>query len=488
MNELNNTATQLIKKEPLWCNSQSSLSVRTLIFFTVLLLIIYGIAGRVTYSRASRERSSSFTSFGSGQVKRVTQFSERRSVGLGQERTGFSTLTNINKMKDDRAKKKRRSVDITTRPRRKRIQKPWERYRLPSTINPLHYRISLNVNMTRMVFNGKVMIEIMVLNETNYVVLHASDMQINHVSVEDSAKNHTLPIKRLFSFKKNEYIVAEMIKTLRTGLHRLTFRFNSVISENRLIGVYYGYHNVPSKMKSKVATTFFAPDYARRNFPCFDEPAMKANFTFAVTYDKGFQSISNMPRETQFINNNGHVTTEYKTSVKMSTYLFGYVIGKGLDYRNIKWRNKTEIRFWAPERTLTFATDTLKATKKLLSFYEFLFGIEYSLSKLDMVALPIRFIPGAMENWGVILYRKEKVIYKQPTRKAIQTSVSIIAHELAHQWFGNLVTMKWWNDVWLNEGTSYIILGDIETEIKGSFSVKYSVFAKVMCSSALLPH
>ncbi|XP_063599467.1 aminopeptidase N-like [Penaeus indicus] len=202
-----------------------------------------------------------------------------------------------------------------------------------------------------------------------------------------------------------------------------------------------------------LAATFFAPTYARNAFPCLDEPALKATFSISLAHEDHLTALSNMPLADSepVAGQAGWVWDHFATSVPMSTYLVAFVIS---DFRN-KSSESGGVRFsaWAREAALQQVDYALETGPKALSFFEDYFGLPYPLPKEDMVALP-DFAPGAMENWGLITYRETAMLYSPAASSASnkQRVAVVVVHELAHQWFGNLVTPTWWTDVWLNEG------------------------------------
>lgn len=225
--------------------------------------------------------------------------------------------------------------------------------------------------------------------------------------------------------------------------------FEGVITD-QMHGMYPCYFEHDGSTKELIATQFES-HHAREVFPCVDEPAAKATFDVTLETERGITVLGNMPVATQ-IEAEDRLTTTFERSPKMSTYLLAWVYGE-LQKKSARTTSGVEINVWAtpaqPANALDFALDiAVRSTE----FYNDFFGVPYPLPKCDHVALP-DFSSGAMENWGLITYR-EVALLADPATTSVSGKhyiATVIAHELAHQWFGNLVTMQWWNDLWLNE-------------------------------------
>lgn len=225
--------------------------------------------------------------------------------------------------------------------------------------------------------------------------------------------------------------------------------FEGVITD-QMHGMYPCYFEHDGSTKELIATQFES-HHAREVFPCVDEPAAKATFDVTLETERGITVLGNMPVATQ-IEAEDRLTTTFERSPKMSTYLLAWVYGE-LQKKSARTTSGVEINVWAtpaqPATALDFALDiAVRSTE----FYNDFFGVPYPLPKCDHVALP-DFSSGAMENWGLITYR-EVALLADPATTSVSGKhyiATVIAHELAHQWFGNLVTMQWWNDLWLNE-------------------------------------
>ncbi|XP_047528534.1 aminopeptidase N-like isoform X1 [Vanessa atalanta] len=238
--------------------------------------------------------------------------------------------------------------------------------------------------------------------------------------------------------------------------YTLQLSFDGAI-QNSLTGFYKSTYTENNEVR-QLGVTQFEPTSARAAFPCFDEPAFKAKFEISIGHRQNISVLSNMRVATQetIEEEPGWQWTHFERSVNMSTYLVAYVLSnfKNLETSYLSKDNVTKpIRIWTRPALLSKANYALTIVPKLLSFYEDVFGLPYALDKLDLIAIP-DFSSGAMENWGLITFRETTLLFDEeegiPREK--QNVAIDIAHELAHQWFGNLVTMRWWNDLWLNEG------------------------------------
>ncbi|XP_066509399.1 leucyl-cystinyl aminopeptidase-like [Hoplias malabaricus] len=319
---------------------------------------------------------------------------------------------------------------------------PWTMLKLPASVRPIHYNISLQPNLTTMTFQGSVSIRIMVLQETKRVVLHSSDMMIHDATFENK------PVT-ILEYKPWQQIAIKFSDELQKGQYVLNIEYSANLS-NSYDGFYNSSYIDTSGIKRVLAATQFEPLAARKAFPCFDEPAFKASFLIKIKREPEYISLSNMPKVSSTKLPNGLFEDEFEKTVNMSTYLVAFVVANFSSVsRNV---SDTLVSVYAvPDKKdqVLYALDTVS---KLLQFYNSFFEIPYPLRKLDLVGIP-DFLAGAMENWGLITFRETTLLvgnHSSPMDKQLVTSV--IAHELAHQWFGNLVTMRWWNDLWLNEG------------------------------------
>src|SRR5438093_9134800 len=290
------------------------------------------------------------------------------------------------------------------------------------------YDVFLDVDFDALRFSGKVRIDI---SSTGDISLDAVDLEVASVKTND----------RNVPFKQHGNVV-----DIQTGRFSGTLEvdYKGKVSESLT-----GFYKAPYGDKY-VLTTHFEAGHARRLLPCIDHPAYKADFKLTVRTRNDLSVISNMPVETEKKEGNKKTVTFQKTP-KMSTYLLYLGIGRFEEDKNR--HNKTELYTASvvkPDGKIKTGL-AFEAAQKSLEFYEKYFGIPYDLPKLHLIAVP-EFAYGAMENWGAITFREILLHADKDTSTSTKKRIAeVIAHEIAHMWFGNLVTMKWWDDLWLNE-------------------------------------
>ena len=316
-------------------------------------------------------------------------------------------------------------------------------FRLSENVKPTNYDLFFEVDLKKFVFFGNESIDLLITNPESKIVLHSSELKITKIRV----LNNGVELKpKIRIDKENELLILDLSKKLK-GDCTLFIEFNGQLNDS-LLGFYRSQYNIGKKEKYMATTQFEAP-YARRAFPCFDEPSYKATFDVALKFDKKLQAISNMPAIEERREGSKKIV-KFDKSPKMSTYLLYFAVG---DFEFVEGKlNNIQIRVYSTPEKKGQCRFALELAKKFLDYFQEYSGVVYPLPKLDMIALP-DFAAGAMENWGAITYREVYLLYDpRMTSVSVKKRIAmIIAHELWHQWSGNLVTMKWWNDLWLNE-------------------------------------
>ena len=308
---------------------------------------------------------------------------------------------------------------------------------------PINYNLIFEPDLKKFVFTGTEVITVSCKKPTNQITMHCAELKIKSCIVKSG--NAIISSTPKTNEKKEELSIklGEKIK----GTITISLEFQGILND-RLLGFYRSKYQQNGKTKYLATTQFEAAD-ARRAFPCWDEPESKATFEISIIADNQYTAISNMPIKSKKKIKTKTLYTFQKTPL-VSTYLiylgmgeFEYLTGKA---------GKIQIRVVTTKGNTSKGKFSLELGKKLLTSYEKYFGIKFPLPKLDLIAVP-DFAAGAMENWGAITFRETILLYdpKTSSTRTKQFIAEVISHEIAHMWFGNLVTMKWWNDLWLNE-------------------------------------
>ena len=308
---------------------------------------------------------------------------------------------------------------------------------------PVNYALEFEPVFKNFTFNGKEIITVNCKERVNSITLHCAELKIKSCHVRYNGISEKAITKT--DVKKEELTI--IIKNKIKGNAFVEIEFTGELND-RLLGFYRSQYQQNGKTKYLATSQFEAAD-ARRAFPCWDEPEAKATFDISIIAENKFTAISNMPITSKKKMKNKTLYKFAKTPV-MSTYLVYLGVGE-FEYLTGKI-GKIQVRVITTKGNKSKGKYSLELGKKLLLSYEKYFGIKYPLPKLDLIAIP-DFASGAMENWGAITFRETILLYdpKTSSTRTKQYIAEVISHEIAHQWFGNLVTMKWWNDLWLNE-------------------------------------
>lgn len=340
--------------------------------------------------------------------------------------------------------------------------------RLYASFQPEHYLLRLDPDREAQAFSGMVTISGQKAGRpTKRITFHQKDLKITAAEIVryDKKGEQTIPVTRINHHQKFNEVRLHAEQMLYPGRYVIKLEFVGKITRP-MNGVYPCFFKHDGQDKQLIATQFES-HHAREVFPCIDEPEAKATFDLTLVTPADETVLSNTPvRLQQEIvaprslvagqpeqeTGDKRLETVFETTPKMSTYLLAFVYG-GLGYKESKTKDGTVVRIYATPDNVEFTDFALETAVKVLEFYNEYFDIPYPLPKCDMVALP-DFAAGAMENWGLITYREQALLVdpKNTSLSNKQWVAMVVAHELAHQWFGNLVTMRWWTDLWLNEG------------------------------------
>jgi aminopeptidase N len=319
--------------------------------------------------------------------------------------------------------------------------------KLPKDVIPLEYQAHLTPDIAANTFAGTETVEIEVLRPTSTIMLNAAALQIDGASLSGKGVKQ-LKLTPVLD-EKQQTLSFTLPSALAPGRYRLELAFRGKINrEGR--GLFYVNYQA-GKLDKKLIATTMEPTDARRMLPTWDEPAFRAKFRLSVDLPAGLKAYSNTPVDKQTTVAGGKQRISFKPTPKMPSYLVVLVAG---EFERISAKQDgVEIGVVTTEGKREKAAFALAASRDLLHFYNNYFGVPYPLAKLDQIAIPNGF-NGAMENWGGIVYNENTLLYDPKTspESVKQGTFSVNAHEMAHQWFGNLVTMAWWDNLWLNEG------------------------------------
>lgn len=320
---------------------------------------------------------------------------------------------------------------------------------VPSNVKPSRYQITLEPDFNTFIFTGSESIEIDVLQPTSSITLNSIEIEIQSCNI--AQENGSQMAAQSISYDEGaETATFEFGAELPTGAATLNIQFTGELND-KLRGFYRStYTDIDGNEQVMASTQLEATD-ARRAFPCWDEPALKATFDLTLVVPSNLTAVSNMPIISESEVSAGLKSVRYAETPIMSTYLLAFIIGDLTHIEQIG-HNGTLIRVFTTRGREQQGQFALETSVRLLKYFNDYFGIPYPLPKLDHFAIP-DFAAGAMENWGAITYRETALLVDPENTSAgtRQLVAGIIAHEMAHMWFGDLVTMAWWNDLWLNE-------------------------------------
>ncbi|MEO8341547.1 MAG: M1 family metallopeptidase, partial [Nitrospirota bacterium] len=320
-------------------------------------------------------------------------------------------------------------------------------YRLPRHVVPIRYDLRLEPDLTVARFAGQETVTLTVLQPTSDVVLNAIELDITSAQIEGDSGVMMQATMALDASLQRCYLT--FTTPLSPGTWRLTMTFSGTLND-KLRGFYRSSYKDEDGVNHSLAATQFEATDARRAFPCWDEPDFKAVFATTLVIDPTLTAVSNSAIAAETLAA-GKKVVRFADTIKMSTYLVAFIVGR-IEATDPVMIGNTPLRLWAipgKKHLAKFGQDIAAAS---LSFFENYYGIPYPGDKLDLLAIP-DFASGAMENLGAITYRETALLVdrKSATHGELERVADVVAHENAHMWFGDLVTMSWWNGLWLNE-------------------------------------
>lgn len=329
-------------------------------------------------------------------------------------------------------------------------RRPFER--LPTDVRPVNYGLCLKPDLIDFTFEGKLEAAVEVQNATNQIVMNCADIDIITASYapEGDEEIHATG----FNYQnEDEKVTLSFPSTLQKGTGMLKIDFVGELND-KMKGFYRSKYSTASAEVRYAAVTQFEATDARRAFPCWDEPAIKATFDVILIVPKDRVALSNMNliERKPYPDDENLVEVKFARTPVMSTYLVAFVVGE-YDFVETRSADGVLVRVYTPVGKAEQGKFALEVAAKTLPFYKDYFNVPYPLPKIDLIAIA-DFAAGAMENWGLVTYRETALLIdpKNSCSSSRQWVALVVGHELAHQWFGNLVTMEWWTHLWLNEG------------------------------------
>jgi puromycin-sensitive aminopeptidase len=324
---------------------------------------------------------------------------------------------------------------------------------LPTNVKPRAYNLVLTPDLSAFTFKGHVEIDVDLNEPTQSITLHALELTIDAAHIVVNSTKSIPHTGDVAYEKETETATINFAETVSAGTPhvRVVLEFRGVLND-KMAGFYRSKYTVDAGREAYMATTQFEATDARRAFPCWDEPALKATFAVTLVVPKHMEALSNMPGSV-IAEDADLKTFRFAPTPIMSTYLLAFCVGQFEFVEQRTAQTNVLMRVYTPLGKREQGRFALDCAAKTLDYFSDYFGVAYPLPKCDMIAIA-DFAAGAMENWGLITYRLTTLLIdeKNSGLASKQRVAYVVAHELAHQWFGNLVTMEWWKELWLNEG------------------------------------
>ncbi|XP_046398983.1 aminopeptidase N-like isoform X1 [Ischnura elegans] len=328
-------------------------------------------------------------------------------------------------------------------------------YRLPKGVTPLTYELRMIpfLDEDNQTFKGDVTIKLLINSATRNITLHSRELNVSDIRIfEFNPPNVEIPVQNIRLKPDRDFLVVESQMTLvENKMYILRLKFEGELGDNN-VGFFKRSYEDSMGRRQWLAATHFEGLYARMAFPCFDEPHLKANFSISVARPRNMNTLSNMKLKRLPVADptlpDNYMWDHFEETPKMSTYLVAFIVSN-LSYMKAEGH---EFRVWTRREYINDVEYSVRIGPKILEVMKNITGIEYSLPKMDMVTVPD--YRKSMENWGLVIHGESKLLFNdEESSEARKQRVSyIVAHELAHQWFGNLVSPEWWTWIWLNEG------------------------------------
>lgn len=322
------------------------------------------------------------------------------------------------------------------------------RYRLPKEIIPVSYDLSIYTHPSDADYDGHVRIILQVLKKTDFIVLHTDALIVQSNASLTDKSGQLILISHYVYDQETQMLTIKFERALEPARYTIELSFKGYIA-NDVFGFYASLYEVEGKLR-RIGVTQFSPTYARRAFPCMDEPYLKAEFQVRIGHHKDQNATSNTPVESIRMKNDTYYVTTFHRTPRISTYLVGWTVHNFVSERS---RISENFKIWTRDSMKFRGSMALNHGQAVFSALQTWLSVKSPLEKVDQFAIP-DFNFGAMENWGLVTYRESVVLHENgitPTR-IVLNGLQTMAHEYAHTWFGNLVTPKFWDVVWLKEG------------------------------------